>query len=144
MIIEPATGTNLISFGVSESFATKNLGVPDKVYLNDQNACRLQYNDLKMELAFDSENQSQLNKITVYHPDAELFGRRLIGRKQNEVLQFIGKHFDNEPQLSDYGPSYSLRFSQGCLLELEFRFGVLDSIRVAKAFDSEQELVGCN
>ena len=144
MIIEPTTGTNLISFGASESYATKNLGVPDKVYLNDNNASRLQYNDLKMELSFDPSGESQLNKIAVYNPEAELFGRRLIGRKQKDVLQFIGKHFETDPQLSDYGPSYSLRFDQGCLLELEFRFGVLDNIRVEQSSNDEVELAIAN
>ncbi|TQV73585.1 hypothetical protein FLL45_11980 [Aliikangiella marina] len=144
MIIEPFTGTNLIRFGASESDATKHLGVPDKVYLNDKNACRLQYNELMMELGFDASNESLLSKITIYNPEAELFGRRLIGRKQKEVLQFIGKHFDVDPQLSDYGPSFSLCFKQDCTLELEFRFGILDSIRIVKTQSEDNELALAN
>ena len=129
MIVSPSIGTDLIHFGATECEATKKLGLPDKVYMNDIHSSRLQYNQLKLELSFDAVNNHQLGRIEVHNANAILFGRKLIGSNEKEVLDFVGKHISEQPEFTDYGSFLTFIYKEN-KLELKFQFGRLESINL--------------
>jgi|GEM_PF-1231728 len=137
MIIEPGFGTDLVRFGVSESRATKSVGVPDKVYFDESGRSRFQYNEQQVELIFKPDEGKLLERIEIYDPTAELFGRRLINQNQSEVLDFINKHLSAKPVFEDYGTYLIATFEQGNRLELCFQFARLTRISIAVSELSE-------
>ena len=129
MKISPGLGTDLIAFGVTEFEVTKNLGMPDKAYLTDSNSSRLQYHELRVELAFEPNDGNRLRWMTIHNPDAELFDRKLIGHREIEVLNFLSMQIDEEPRVEDYGALLCVTYPS-YRLELQFQFGRLSCINI--------------
>ena len=135
MKISLGQGFDSILFGNSEAKITKLLGKPDKAYEADYERRTLQYNELQIELTFEPENDSLLGWIEVYNPKAELFGKKIIGLRKKEVLDFISKHIDEKPEIEDYGSFISVSFDNHWL-ELQFRFDRLENLNFGVLYDN--------
>lgn len=134
MEILPSIGTNTVNFGVTEKEAINLLGNPDKVYTTESNCKRLQFNKLQIELSFEPDNSNLLGWLEVHHPNASLFGEHLIGKDQNEVLNFVTDKLNEKPEIEDYGSFISATYSTDWV-ELQFEFGALKSINLGVKYD---------
>ena len=134
MEILPGIGTDVINFGVTEQEAIELLGTPDKGYTTDGDCKRLQFNKLQIELSFEPDNNNLLGWLEVHDPNAELFGKKLIGIKQSEVLKFVTNRLNEKPETEDYGSFISVTYETKWI-ELQFEFGILKSINLGVMYD---------
>ena len=136
MEILPGIGTDIIYFGVSQKEAIKLLGKPDKVYLTDGDCKRIQFNKLQMELSFEPDNNNLLGWLEVHYPNATLFGKKLIGKEKNEVLNFLANKLNDEPVTEDYGSFLSVTY-ENQWVELQFEFGTLNNINLGVVYNDK-------
>ena len=121
-----AKGLDNIRFGQTEDEITSQLGEPDKVYLLDESK-RLQFFELRVEFSFEFEQNNRLGWIEVHHPEAILFGQKLIGENREKVLSVISTQIPDQPEVDDYG-SFECYLYEKYELELQFKFNSLYSI----------------
>ena len=134
MEVLPGKGISVISFGVTEKEAINFLGSPDKVYTTDSGCKRLQFNKLQIELSFEPDNNSLLGWLEVHDSNAILFGKNIIGKEQNEVLNFVTDKLKEKPEIEDYGSFISATYETEWL-ELQFEFGALKSINLGVKYN---------
>jgi hypothetical protein len=120
-------GFGAIKFGINKNDALTLLGHADKIYTTDFECTRWQYNNLMIELSFEPEYNDTLGWIEVYNREAKLFDYKLIGLKQNEVLNFLSSRIDEKPEIEDYGSFVSVNY-ESIWLELQFQFDKLINI----------------
>ena len=133
-------GTSLVSFGLTESETESKLGEPNKSFLSDFDCKRTQYFNHLLELSFEPENDNRLGWIEVHKPECELFGRKLIGIGQEEVLKFVGENCNEVPEIEDYGSMVSVTF-HSIWLELQFEFGKCSNINLGVLYDENDNPV---
>ena len=103
MNIKLGEGVGPVQFGITKAKTIELLGVPDKVYETDSECERLQFNDIMLELSFEPENEYLLGWIEVHNSDAELFGLKLLGKTNGDVIMLLADHLDYDPETDDYG-----------------------------------------
>jgi hypothetical protein len=121
-----ARGLDNIRFGQTEDDVICQLGEPDKTYLLDYSKC-IQFFELRVVFSFEFEQDNRLGWIEVHHPEAILFGLKLIGQNREKVLSVISSQIVDEPEVDDYGSFESYLYGK-YELELQFEFNCLRSI----------------
>lgn len=134
MDIKLGEGVDSIQFGITKSKSIDLLGEPDKVYETDSDCERLQFNDILLELSFESDNENLLGWIEVHNPKAELFGLKLLGKTIADVKMLLTEHLKYEPETDDYGSMVSLSYDNHWL-ELQFEFDRLNCINFGVLYD---------
>lgn len=138
MEILPGIGINEVYFGISEAEAYEYLGKPDKIYITDFGCKQLQFYNRRLELSFEGDNDNLLGWIEVHHSDAMLFGVKVIGMMQKQVLDLVSNHLCEQPELEDHGSFVSI-FYENHWLELQFEFGCLRCINIGVLYDESGE-----
>ncbi|WP_188365474.1 hypothetical protein [Marinicella pacifica] len=134
MEIIPGVGADIIQFGFTENEVVTLLGEPNKAFSTDEGCKRLQFNELRLELSFEPENENRLGWIEFHNPTVALGGRQLIGKSQQEVLLFVSELLGEEPELEDFGSFLSVSYSENWV-ELQFQFDRLDCINIGVIYD---------
>lgn len=94
-IIEPGQGIGGVRFGDNTEQLQKRLGLPDEIEDAGQAATFWRYSMLKLEFAFQSADWplATLNKRLVNfmtrHPATTLWGKRIIQRSKDELLDMF-------------------------------------------------------
>jgi hypothetical protein len=140
MRIIPGLGAGKISFGITEAEAVALLGKADNVYTTDGGCKRLQFYPLRVELSFEPESENRLGWIEVYNPGASLGDRKLIGKSQPEVLEFVSDFLKEQPEQEDYGAFLSVSYPDHWV-ELQFQFGTLECINIGVLYDQSEKPV---
>ncbi len=126
-------GIDSLLFGVTEKEAQILLGSPSKSYFTDSGCKRLQYNELKIELSFEPENDDRLGWLEVHNKEAKLFGSRLIGLSEISAVEFLGSRHSSKPKYDDFGGFTSINYEDEWL-ELQVQFGIVKSINFGVLF----------
>lgn len=128
-------GVDNILFGTTEDQAVQHIGKPNNTYqTDDENKC-LQYNEQRLELTFEPENNNLLGWIEVHHAEAQLFDKKIIGLPRQEVLSFLKKHIGEPSETEDYGSFTSVNYADHWL-ELQFKFDHLSNINFGSLYDA--------
>jgi hypothetical protein len=85
MKINPKNGIDKLLFGMKQNDVVTIYGNPDKNYKDEDDNVIFAYNFLKMSLTFYADEEFRLGYIVASHPDLELFGYKIIGKKIGEV-----------------------------------------------------------
>ncbi len=109
-----------------------------KYMCTDFDCKRLQFYTRRIELSFEADDGNLLGWMEIYHPDAVLFGVKVIGMMQKQVLDLVSKHLREKPELEDHGSFISV-FYEDSWLELQFEFGSLHSIHLGVLYDESDE-----
>ena len=133
-------GVDSILFGLTEQQAITVLGKPDKSYFTDEENKRLQFNNLLIELSFETENDYRLGWIEVHNPNVTILGHRLIGKAMSDVLSILRAGLEAEPKVDDYGSFVSVTFEEEWL-ELQFSFNNLTNINFGVLYGKTDEPV---
>lgn len=131
-------GDNTLWFGLKERKVIEIYGSPDKIYKVDDGARHYQYFDRRLDLQFAPEDGDRLDWIEVHHPEASLFGERLIGRPQLDVVDFVSEKIISTPEVEDYG-NFETFFFEPEWLELQFEFGQLTCINFGVFLGDDEE-----
>lgn len=138
MDILPGLGIDLIKFGLTEEQVIRVLGYPSKTYFTDSGCKRLQFNDLKIELSFEPDNENLFGWLEIYCPNARLFNNQLIGKEIEYVVSLLKAKFNEEPKIDDYGSFLSVTF-ENHWIELQFEFGLLKNINLGVLYNEADE-----
>ena len=131
-------GIDSILFGLTEPQIVSSLGKPDKAFFTDEENKRLQFNELKLELCFETENDYRLGWIEVHNKNVTIFGHQLIGKAMPEVVSILRAELDTEPTIDDYGSFVSVTFEKEWL-ELQFSFNKLTNINFGVLYGENDE-----
>ena len=135
--IEPGQGIGNVKFGDSTEQLQKLFGLPDEIENLDQATTIWRYSLLKLEFAFLSADWplATLNKRLVNfmarHPATTLWGKQIIGRPKDEVLDMFRQHGCGSFAESDenVGPiSYTTVRLEQLHVVLDFSDGLLKSV----------------
>jgi hypothetical protein len=85
MQIKPKFGIDKLIFGMKQNDVIALYGKPNKNYKDEDDNVIFQYNNLKMRLTFYKDEAFKLGYIVASSADLELFDKKIIGRKINEV-----------------------------------------------------------
>ncbi|MGH1403713.1 MAG: hypothetical protein ACRBDL_05675 [Alphaproteobacteria bacterium] len=127
-------GVDQILFGFTEKKAIEHLGKPDSTYETDDENKRIQYNNKRLELTFEPENDNLLGWIEVHNPEADLFGKKVIGLPRQDVLDFLKQHIGEPTETEDYGSFISTHYADHWL-ELQFKFDRLQNVNFGSLYD---------
>jgi len=139
----PGVGTDLVQFGVTESEACVLLGSPDKVYTTDGNNKRLQFNETRLELSFEPDNDERLGWIEVHNPNAKLYEMNVIGMKQDAIIELVTNSLNEKPIFDDYDSFISVSYDNNWI-ELQFEFGCLRNINLGVLYDESENPIWPN
>jgi len=133
-------GLSNILFGMTKQDIIDLLGVPDKEYITDYDNHRLQYFDYKIELSLECNDEKlyRLGWIEVHNHNVLFFNKKLIGKKLDNVLQYLEKFIGHYTEIDDYNSFISYTYDK-YELELIFEFGVLKNINFGHLFDSNDK-----
>jgi hypothetical protein len=120
--ILPGEGVGPFRFGLTEDELIRQLGSPDKRYRTDSGVERLQYFGPQVEFAIEPENGHRFGWAEVHHPDATLFGGRIVGERAADVVPRVTAALGEEPEREDLG-SLETYFYPRSWVELHVRSG---------------------
>ena len=138
MEITPGKGTSIVVFGLTFDEAVSVLGNADKTFLTEEGNKRVQFNKHLLELSFEPENENLLGWIEVHNPEATMFGHKLIGMNQKEVLEIVESNCNEKGELEDFGSMISVFFDKHWL-ELQFEFGLCRSVNLGVLYDENEQ-----
>lgn len=138
MEIKLGYGVDSILFGHTEQQVIALLGNPDKTFFTDEENKRLQFNELQVELSFETKNDLRLGWIEVHNKNVAILGHQLIGKSMPEVLSILRVELDTEPTIDDYGSFVSVTFEKEWL-ELQFSFNKLTNINFGVLYGENDE-----
>ena len=116
-------GIDILQFGEVESGVINRLGKPDKVY-KVEGARRLQFFDLQLVVALESEQGNRFGWAEVKNPNATIGSQKLIGVSAEKVLAAIATVISESPDHEGFETYY---YENHCL-ELQFEFNGLRSV----------------
>jgi len=138
MKLKVGKGFDDVLFGLTEEEVIQRLGQPDKRYASEQGDISLQYFSLRSELVIEADHDHRFGWVRVSNPNAELFGRRLLGQSCSDVLEFVSKHLDGNIDIEDFGSFESHTFDEHWI-EFQFEFDVLTGINFGFLFDGNEK-----
>jgi hypothetical protein len=140
MEIHPGKGIGHIQFGLRESELIELLGSPDKRSYTDGENLRLQYFELRLEFSIEPNNDDRLGWIEVHHPEATLFGQRVIGEPIEYVRNLIETVIGEEPEYEDYYCVESVTYWENWI-ELRVNFGRVTNINFGVLYNQADEVL---
>ncbi|WP_020474760.1 hypothetical protein [Zavarzinella formosa] len=138
MEIHPGEGVGRFRFGLTEPDLVRELGTPDKRYQTDAGVERLQYFELRVEFAIEPENGHRFGWAEVRHPDATLFGERVLGEPVTAVIRRVTAGLGEAPEHETLG-SLETYFYPRNWVELSVRFGRAESVNLGVMYDENDE-----
>jgi hypothetical protein len=138
MEIRPGKGVEQLLFGLTEPELVRALGPPDKRYLTDSGARRLQYFGPRLEFSIEPDNGGRFSWVEVQCPEATLFGCRVVGEPIGPVLSQVSESLGEEPDHDDYG-SLETFFYPRNWVELQVEFGRVVSVNCGVVYDRADE-----
>lgn len=142
--IEIAQGLGGIRFGCSTEDVQRRLGPPDEREILDPGPNSIEiwyYSSQKLHIGFResdcgsaelTEKRMGVDQLTTRHPDAELWGTRIIGRKQDEVLELFKQQgyeaFVECDDAHDALLGYKSLRMENFRVTLDFRYGLLKCV----------------
>ena len=124
-------------FGLDENELKKTAGDPDKRYIEDD-LIHLVYFCDRVILWLEDHDGYKFGWAEVKNPGARIYGHNLMGKAHSQVVDIISSHMDEEPIWEDYG-RLETAFFEDVWLELQFEFGVLDSINFGVLYDESDK-----
>jgi hypothetical protein len=141
--IEINRGLGPIQFGLSIDEVRGRLGQPDETEIVDpatQSTKLLYYSELRLQIIFQSPDGNpptvpkevkSIVQLATSHPASILWGTKIIGRTEDEILRLFGEHgyagFIDTRDTDDASRYKSLRM-ESIRVTLGFRNGLLWSV----------------
>ncbi|MCK5148085.1 hypothetical protein KAR48_15115 [bacterium] len=143
MQINIGTGLNNINFGIKQEQLIALLGEPDKINPLDQEQegkVIVYYNDLRAKFKFDKDEEMKLYAIEVFHPEALLFGEKLIDKSSMEIIEALKAKGYEKLAYENY-KTFNTIFCETIWMTFQFEFDLLTGIEFSPLFDENEQIV---
>lgn len=131
-------GIDDLLFGSSINFTEKNLGKPDKIYEDEEENKKYQYNQQKLTLTFYKETDFRLAYIQTSHEDIEILASKIIGKDIEAVLDFFESKGIEDFKYEDYD-SFETYTNEDNWLVLNVEYGIVDEIEIGVIINDDDE-----
>ncbi|MCF6240264.1 MAG: hypothetical protein L3J74_02835 [Bacteroidales bacterium] len=138
MEIKLKEGIDNILFGCSMKYVEKNLGKPDKVYEDEEENKKYQYNKQKLTLTFYKEAGFRLAYIQTSNEEIEILGKKIIGKEIDTVLDFFENKAIEDFKYEDYD-SFETYTNEDNWLVLNIEYGLLDEVEIGVIINDDDE-----
>lgn len=138
MTIDIGVGLGDVVFGMTPEDVIAVLGQPEKIDPDFETT--YYYNDFLLTLYFDPDQDCKLHYISVYNPEARLFGERLINQRKTDVLAILRGQGCTDLKFEDDCHDEKVR-SGSTETTFTFEFGRLRSIQFGALFDQDDQRI---
>jgi hypothetical protein len=135
MEVKIGVGYGEIFFGTSIDEVISKIGHPSKIVSSNRNGVQFLYNDLKVKLFFDADENNRLYSIEVFDKSVILFSKRIIGMSCCEFTEHMRSNNYNTFEKEDYDFFETLYFND-CNLTATTEFDVVTSLEFSPLFSN--------
>ncbi len=138
MKINPKLGIDQLLFGMKQKDVVALYGKPDKQFNDeDQNVIYL-YNTKMVRITFYSEEELKLGYLICSNPDLELNGKKVIGKKINELKQDLKDKSFTEWEHEDFD-SLENHFNEANWLIFQTEFNHVVKVELGAIINNKDE-----
>ena len=140
MEIKPKIGFNNIKYGMYRKDIIAILGKPDRIVTdeNDEFEQRLEWNELKIRLTFQLDDNDRFTYLTSKNNETEFKGERIIGMNINDAKNKLFAELITEWEVEDY-QFFETHFNEDLWLTLRSEFGKVLEFEMGVPFKNENE-----
>lgn len=131
-------GFDNILFGCQTAFVEKEMGKADKIYEDEEDNKKYQYNKLKLTLTFYKEADFRLAYIQSSNEKLKILGQEIIGKNIDEVLDFFENKGIEDFKHEDYD-SFETYTNEENWLVINVEYGVVDEVEIGVIINDEDE-----
>jgi hypothetical protein len=139
-IISPGEGLEEIKFGMSHEAVTAILGKPDETDVESEEGLNSEmwiYDDLQMTLFFEGNDAPELVCIETDHPDTELFGKKIFGLSEKEIIALMQNSGKTELDVEDEAWGERRVSFDDAMIDFYFENGKLNTVNWSVDDDEE-------
>ena len=140
--IEPGEGLDVLLFGMSANEITDILGKPeetDKDEDEDFPSEMWMYPEKELTLFFEGSEDQVLICIETNHPDATLFGKKIFGMKETELMDLMAKNDCGEADIEEEAWGEKRISYDELMLDFYFENGQLNTVNWSIIDDEDEE-----
>lgn len=138
MIIKLKFGVDQLLFGMKQDKVAALYGKADKQFKDDENNLIYVYNEQKWRLTFYEDEDLRLGYIIAANPDLELFGKKIIGRPTDEVIDELKDSGIDKWENEDFDLAEN-RFNEDNWLLLQSEFGRISKVELGAIIKDNDE-----
>ncbi len=131
-------GVDNILFGMTEAEVICALGQPDKTVVTDYDDRELYYNQHKLVLKIEIENNARLGWIEVHNCHARWSDIDLCNIQRATLLELLSAELGDSYECEDYGHMESYSFNKHWI-ELQYEFDELTSFNFGVPYDDNDK-----
>ncbi len=140
MEIKPKIGFDNIKYGMYRNEILEILGKPDRIVIdeNDEFEQRLEWNDLKIRLTFQLDENDRFTYLTSKNDQTEFNNCKLIGLDIEKAKNELFAELISEWEVHDY-QFFETHFNEKLWLTLRSEFGKVIEFEMGVPFKNENE-----
>ena len=138
MEILPGVGVGKIRFGMLEADALEAIGPASKTF-EEEGVRHLLYNEMQLDLWFDTEEHNQLEWISCSHPDLTFQGKKIMGMATEAVVELVKSGLTEQDVEHDDYQSFESYTLKEDWIELQCTYGALTSVNFGNRFDENED-----
>ncbi|MGB0561638.1 MAG: hypothetical protein ACPGVO_07505 [Spirulinaceae cyanobacterium] len=143
MEIVIGSGVDNVLFGFTERQVVEKLGNPDKVWNIDygnpeDRDIELTYNELRLVLKIEKENESRLGWIEVHNQNATLWGIHPWRTSKSELLALLVERLDEDYEIEEYRSMECYLFDENWV-ELQYEFDRLYCFKLGVLYGEDDQ-----
>ena len=137
MNIEIGKGLLNIKFGMKENEIIQTLGNPDKIINFREDGKEYLYNNFKLKLFFDIEENNRLYSIEVFNKSDTFLSTEVIGMSVEKLLSFMKKNGYINYEINDFDYFDTIYFSD-CNTSFTVEFNEITSYEFSPLFKDDE------
>ena len=138
MTISPKHGIDKLLFGMKQKDVETIYGKPDKQFRDDDKNIIHIYDQQKWRLTYYEDEDFRLGYIIAAHPELELFGQKVMGKRVAEVKEALLAHHFKTWENEDFDLAEN-HFNEDHWLILQTEFGVIAKIEIGAIINNKDE-----
>lgn len=142
MNIEIGKGLLNIKFGMQEDEIIQILGSPDKIINFREDGKEFLYNNLKLKLFFDIEENNRLYSIEVFKKSDTFLLTEVIGLPLKELLSFMKKNGYTKYEINNFDYFDTIYFND-CNTSFTVEFNEITSFEFSPLFKNDEIIWPC-
>lgn len=139
--IEPGVGMDVLLFGSTDTEITDILGDPAEIEQDDDDDFPSEmwiYPEHQLTLFMEGSEEKLLICIETNHPDTVLFGKKIFGISEKELMDLMSKNNCGEVETEDEAWGERRISFDDCMLDFYFDNGKLSTANFSVVDDEDE------